>query len=214
MNKNLTEIICVIDRSGSMKSCSAEAQSGFNSFVEEQKKKEGQARLTLVEFDDQYEIVHNGIDIKEVPPYILQARGMTAYCDAIGKTINTVGERLNKTPENERPGLVIFVIISDGEENSSKEFNRAKIKEMIEHQENKYSWQFTFMGANIAALQEANQVAAFNSAVAQYANMSGAYAGLSMKCDRMRSASACGQRVDNAFSTAELQAMGAKSDIQ
>ncbi len=214
MNKNLTEIICVIDRSGSMRSCAEEAQSGFNNFVQEQKNKEGQGKLTLVQFDDQYEIVHDGIDIKDVPSYTLQARGMTAYCDAIGKTINTVGERLAKTPENDRPGLVIFVIISDGYENASQEFNRVQIKEMIEHQEKKYNWQFTFMGANEAALQEANQVAAFNSAVAQYNNNSNAYNALSMKCARMRGASASGQKIDNAFSVAELRVMGAKSDIQ
>lgn len=152
MRNNLTEIIFILDRSGSMDGLTDDTIGGFNSFIEQQKGVDGEAKITTVLFDDRYELLHNGIDINEVK-YLTRndyyARGMTALYDAIGKTINDVGDRLNKTSENDRPSKVIVVITTDGAENSSTEFSRNKIKEMITHQTEKYNWEFIFLGANI-----------------------------------------------------------------
>lgn len=147
---NLTEIIAILDRSGSMGELRAETIGGFNNFVDEQKKEaSGKAILTLVQFDDQYQIDYEGKDINDVQPLSEETyipRGMTALLDAVGKTIIAVGERLAKMDEDKRPGQVIFLIVTDGHENSSKEYGAAKLKEMVKHQEDKYNWSFVFMG--------------------------------------------------------------------
>jgi len=155
MKNNLTEIVFILDRSGSMGHLVEDTIGGFNSFIETQKQEDGEALLTTILFDDKYEILHNGVNIKDVKPMTTKeysARGMTALLDAIGKTINTVGDRLNKLDDDKKPSKVIFVITTDGQENQSKEFKQAQIKEMIEHQTNKYNWQFLFLGANIDAV--------------------------------------------------------------
>lgn len=148
---NLTEIICVIDRSGSMGHIRSDAIGGFNTFLEEQKRVDKPCKFTYVQFDDVYEMVHNGIPIRDMPPlnedtYV--PRGMTALHDAIGRTICTVGERLSATPERDRPGKVLFVILTDGVENFSKEYNLDEISKMITHQREKYNWEFVFLAAN------------------------------------------------------------------
>ena len=161
MNANLTEIVFILDRSGSMSSLTSDTIGGFNSFIEKQKNEPGDALLTTILFDDQYEVLHSGINLKEVQPMTRDqywARGMTAMYDAIGKTINDVGVRLSATPEEERPSKVIFVITTDGMENASREYSQAKIKEMIQHQTDKYSWDFIFLGANIDSVQQAANI--------------------------------------------------------
>lgn len=158
MKENLTEIVFILDRSGSMDSLTNDTIGGFNTFIETQKKEDGEALLTTILFDDKYEILHDGVNLKDVTPLTTKeyfARGMTALLDAIGKTINTVGERLDKTEEDKKPSKVIFVITTDGQENSSREFTQSKIKEMIECQTNTYKWQFMFLGANIDAVSTA-----------------------------------------------------------
>ena len=152
MNNNLTEIEFILDRSGSMGGLTDDTIGGYNAFIESQKNEPGDAVLTTVLFDHEYTVLHNGVNLKDVKPMTYaeyMPRGMTALYDAIGKTINDVGRRLNNTPEAERPGKVIFVITTDGYENASKEFTQQQVKEMIEHQTDKYSWQFMFLGANI-----------------------------------------------------------------
>jgi uncharacterized protein YegL len=160
MNKNLTEIIFLLDRSGSMSGLESDTIGGFNAFIERQCKLEGDTLLTTVLFDDQYEVLWNGKDATEV---ILTSkeyyvRGTTALLDAVGKTILDVGHRLSTTDEKQRPGQVIFVITTDGIENASSEFTYKKIKELIKHQQEKYSWEFIFMGANIDAGEEAESL--------------------------------------------------------
>ena len=161
MKKDLTEIIFILDRSGSMSSLTEDTIGGYNSYIESQKKEKGEVLLTTVLFDHEYKILHNGVniqDIKRLTNTEYSARGMTALLDAIGMTINNVGARLNKTPEEDRPEKVIMIITTDGQENASKEYNQAKIKEMIEEQTNKYSWQFIFLGANIDAITVARSI--------------------------------------------------------
>ena len=158
MNQNLTEMVFILDRSGSMSHLQNETIGGFNSMIEKQKKEPGEAFVTTVLFDGQYELLHDHVNIQDVKPITdreYYARGMTALLDAVGRTINSVGERLSKTPEEERPGHVIFVITTDGAENASREFTKVKVKEMVEHQQDKYSWAFMFLGANIDAVAEA-----------------------------------------------------------
>lgn len=153
MKENLTEIIFIVDRSGSMSGIKSDVIGGYNSFIDEQRKvKDQEANITFIQFDDKYEKLYESVDINEIKnlsdaTYI--PRGMTALYDAIGKTIVETGERLSNMPETERPSKVLVVIITDGYENSSQEYSQSKIKEMISHQETKYSWDFIFIAANI-----------------------------------------------------------------
>ena len=167
MNSDLTDITLVIDRSGSMEAIREDAEGGVNAFVREQAKHPGEALLTLVQFDTEYDFIHKGIPVKQVPAYKLVPRGSTALLDAVGRAINETGERLANMAEPDRPGLVIFVIVTDGEENSSHEFSKARIKQMIDQQQTKYSWQFTFLGANQDAFAEAGGMGIHAAGVAQ-----------------------------------------------
>ena len=154
---NFVEIAVVLDRSGSMESVRTDTIGGFNSFLSDQKANVvGEVKLSLAQFADFYEVVHDGRPLNEIPPLSRETyvpRGMTALFDAIGKTINIMGDRLAKTPEEERPSLVIFVILTDGQENSSKEFKLDRVKNLIKHQTEKYNWQFVFLGEDQNAFQ-------------------------------------------------------------
>ncbi|WP_404469844.1 VWA domain-containing protein [Sutcliffiella horikoshii] len=160
MNKNLTEIIFLMDRSGSMAGLEKDTIGGFNSFLESQNRHEGETLVTAVLFDDEVETLWNGVDARNVTltreDYYV--RGTTSLLDAIGRTILDVGSRLSRTEKASRPGNVIFVITTDGMENSSVEFTYPRVKELIRHQEEKYSWQFIFMGANIDVAKEAESL--------------------------------------------------------
>lgn len=160
MNSNLTEIIFLLDRSGSMGGLEGDTIGGFNAFIEKQRKVEGKTLVTAVLFDDHYEMVWNGIEAENVrlTSNEYYVRGCTALLDAIGKTILDVGYRLAKTNENERPGKVIFVISTDGFENASREYSYKKVKELISHQQEKYNWDFIFLGANIDTEREADSL--------------------------------------------------------
>jgi uncharacterized protein YegL len=161
MSKIFTEIVCIIDRSGSMYAIKDDAIGGFNTFLKTQKELPGEATLTLVQFDTEYEMVHENSPLQDVPELndsTFSPRGMTALHDAIGRTIDTVGKRLKNMPDENRPAKVIVSILTDGEENSSREFNLSTIKEMIEHQRSKYSWEFIFLGANQDAFAEAGKI--------------------------------------------------------
>lgn len=148
---NLTEIICVIDRSGSMSAIRHDAIGGFNTFLEQQKKAEGKCNLTYVQFDDEIDVRYDGTRISDIPTLTEETyvpRGMTALLDAVGTTINKVGVRLASTEEEKRPGKVVFVILTDGNENASREFNHKRISDMIKEQRDKYQWEFVFLAAN------------------------------------------------------------------
>lgn len=161
MNTNLSEIIFILDRSGSMEGLESDTIGGYNSFLKKQREAPGDAQITTVLFDDQYELFHDGINIQRVKPITGNeyfTRGSTAMLDAIGKTIRAVGRRLSLTKTEERPGKVIFVITTDGMENSSREFSHEMIRNMIKHQREKYSWEFIFLGANIDAEAAAEEI--------------------------------------------------------
>jgi len=158
MNEKLTEIVVILDRSGSMLAIKSDVIGGFNQFLKDQQELPSKASLTLAQFDNEYEIVHDGKPIEDVPELnneTYMPRAMTRLLDAIGRTIVTVGERLHKTPEAERPGKVVVAIITDGLENDSKEYrDRKKVMEMVKHQQEKYNWEFIFLAANQDAIAE------------------------------------------------------------
>lgn len=161
MRENLTEMVFVLDRSGSMSGLAADTIGGFNELIEKQKKIEGHAYVTTVLFDHEYEVLHDHVALEEVAPLTDKeyfARGSTALLDAVGRTIDAVGARLAAAPEEERPAHVVFVITTDGMENSSREYTAQRVRGMIEHQQQKYSWQFVFLGANMDAVSEARKL--------------------------------------------------------
>ncbi len=152
MNQDHTEIVIVLDRSGSMSSIKKDMEGGLDQFFEDQKKEPGKATVTLTQFDTEYEVVYAGKDLKDVPKAEVTPRGGTALFDAVGRTIHDVGARLAKLDEADRPGRVIFLIITDGNENSSKEFGSAQIVALVKEQTEKYNWCFVYLGANQDAL--------------------------------------------------------------
>ena len=209
MRSDLTDVTVVLDRSGSMASCRQEAENGVNHFVDDQKKQEGDCVFSLVQFDNEYEFVHRAVAIGDVPKFSLVPRGMTALLDAVGRAINETGERLSKTPEDDRPGLVVFVILTDGLENASHEFTKQQIKDMIQRQRDEHQWQFTFLGANQDAFAEAAGLGIAKDAAACFATKSSEEALTcgSANVTRMRKATRYGQQVNCAYSNDERSAM-------
>jgi len=160
MKKGLTEIVFILDRSGSMAGLEKDTIGGFNAFVEKQMEQKGEVRVTAVLFDNYYELLWNAVRAEEAKltekEYFV--RGSTALYDAVGKTILDISSRIDYTTESERPEKVIFVIITDGLENSSREFTHNKIKQLIHHYQHKHNWDFLFFGANIDAAAEADHI--------------------------------------------------------
>jgi len=168
MNNNLTELAFILDRSGSMAPVTEAAITGFNDFLREQQSVEGQARLTLVLFDDEYLVPLDGIPVSEAVPLDTRTyvpRGSTALLDAIGTTVDRLGERLAALPEEQRPGSVIVAILTDGYENASQNFTWNDISRRIREQTDVYKWQFLFLGAGRDAIATAAQlsIAAVNA---------------------------------------------------
>ncbi|MGH4052840.1 MAG: vWA domain-containing protein [Clostridium sp.] len=158
MKTNLTELVFILDRSGSMSGLESDTIGGYNALLKKQIEEPGEAIITTVLFDDNYELLHDRINVKGIRPITEKEYfvcGCTALLDAIGKTINKIGNVQRNTSEEERADKVMFVITTDGMENASKEFNYAKIKKMVEWQKEKYGWEFIFIGANIDAISTA-----------------------------------------------------------
>lgn len=166
-----SEIVVVLDESGSMTGTRDDAIGGFNSFIEAQKKVEGEATLSLTKFTTQFEAVHLGVPLQDVPPLDHKTyvpHGMTALLDAVGKTIDEVGLKLDKTEA--KPDKVYFIIITDGAENSSREYTYAQVKDKIEHQRSKYNWEFLFLGVGEDAFNQAADVGIGRSQTMTYGN--------------------------------------------
>jgi len=158
MNKKLTEIAYILDRSGSMQPLVESAISGFNTFLKDQQETPGDANFTLVLFDDEYLLHADRAPIAEVQPLDAKSyvpRSCTALLDAIVRTINNIGKKLAKTPEEDRPGKVIIAIYTDGYENASTDYDAKKIRKMIRHQTKNYNWEFLFLAANEDAIATA-----------------------------------------------------------
>lgn len=182
MRQGLTEIVCIVDRSGSMSAMENEARNGFNAFLEEQKKVPGEAQLTLVLFDHEYIVMYDGKPLQSIEPLTKKTyvpRGTTALWDAVGRAVTTVGDRLAKTDEAKRPEKVIMVILTDGFENASQEYGGDRIKDIIKEQRENYAWEFIFLAANQDAVATARAMnipkAAAMNFVASGAGMRAAY---------------------------------------
>jgi uncharacterized protein YegL len=159
--KDATEIVVVVDKSGSMRSKQNDAIGGFNGFVEDQRKVPGEANLTLIMFDTTYNVCYTGKPIAGVEALdtnTYRPGGGTALNDALARGIIETGKRLADMPEDSRPNKVICVVITDGEENSSKEHTKEQVQEMVRHQEGKYGWAFIYLGAGVDAFAEAAQL--------------------------------------------------------
>ncbi len=204
MNDNLTDITIVLDKSGSMACVQMDTIGGFNQFLKDQKAAPGDANLSLVLFDTSYELVHEGVPIKDVPEldqgtYV--PGGGTALLDALQRAIVSTGSRLASAPESRRASKVIFVVMTDGQENSSREATKQGVAEMIRHQERKYSWNFVYIGANQDSFSEAGQIGIRMSNVKNYvANAVGTVKAMSEVSEGMLNyRSSKSSRVDNYF---------------
>ncbi len=158
MKKNLTELVFILDRSGSMAGLEDDTIGGFNAMIEKQKKQEGQAFVSTVLFDNESEVIHDRVDIQKLTPMTREqyyVRGCTALLDAVGRAIHHIGNVHKYAREEDRPAKTLFVITTDGMENASREYTYPRLKTMIERQKERYGWEFIFLGANIDATKEA-----------------------------------------------------------
>jgi hypothetical protein len=160
MKKDYTHIAVILDRTGSMESIRDDTIGGFNAFLNQQKAEPGVATLTLVQFDsrDPYEVIHQFNPVAEVPELTRQTfvpRAGTPLLDALGRGINDLEQNLGQKTEDERPARVVMVIITDGQENASREFRKEQIEKMIKEKQEKLDWQFVFLSADLAAMGEA-----------------------------------------------------------
>ena len=158
MRKNLTEIVFILDRSGSMSGLEADTIGGFNSMIEKQKKAEGEALISTVLFDNTSEVIHDRVSVQNIKPMTgddYTVRGCTALLDAIGGAIHHIGNVHKYARAEDVPEHTMFVITTDGMENASRRYDSEKVKKMIERQKEKYGWEFLLLGANIDAVETA-----------------------------------------------------------
>ena len=159
MKKNRTEVVFILDRSGSMAGLERDTIGGFNAMLGRQKAVDGECRITTVLFDSRYQLLHDRIDIRAVGPMTereYQVGGSTALLDAVGRTIQKIADVQRSTAKEYRAESVLFVIITDGEENASREYSLHKVRAMIE-EEKGYGWEFVFLAANIDAAETAGR---------------------------------------------------------
>ena len=158
---NITELVFILDRSGSMSGLEGDTIGGFNSMIEKQKTVEGKCFVTTVLFDNDYERIHDRVDLNEIPVMTEEdyyVRGCTALLDAIGRTIRHIAKIHRYARPEDVPGHTTFVIMTDGMENSSRSYDSDTVKRMIEHEKEKYGWEFLFLAANIDAVETASRV--------------------------------------------------------
>lgn len=160
MKKGLTELVFILDKSGSMAGLESDTIGGFNAMLQKQKAVDGPCRITTALFDHRYELLHDRIDIQAVSPMTgkdYSVGGSTALLDAIGRTIQKLAAVQKNTAEEYRAENVMFVIITDGAENASREYSSTQVKAMIQQEKEKYGWEFVFLGANIDAVETAGR---------------------------------------------------------
>lgn len=170
MNSNLTELVFILDRSGSMSGLESDTIGGFNSMLTRQREESGDALVTTVLFDDRYELLHDRIPIKgvaDITGHDYYVRGTTALLDAIGRTISKIASAHAHTSDELRPGKTMVIIITDGMENASREYRIDHIRRMIEHQKAQ-GWEFLFLGANIDAIGAASRMGIHADRAVQY----------------------------------------------
>ena len=161
MKKNLTELVFILDRSGSMAGLEGDTIGGFNAMNEKQKRAEGEALVSTVLFDNASVVIHDRVDVQKVAPMTdaqYAVRGCTALLDAVGGAIHHIGNVHKYAREEDRPEHTLFVITTDGMENASRRYTAERVKQMIERQKAKYGWEFIFLGANMDAVEAAGSI--------------------------------------------------------
>ena len=158
MNNNLTEIVFILDRSGSMAAVADDTIGGFNAMLEKQKAESGEAFVSVVLFDHETEVIYDRVDLQKVEPLTDRqyfVRGSTALLDAIGGAVHHIGNVHRYAREEDRPGKTVFIITTDGLENASRRYTYAQVQRMVQHEQEKYGWEFLFLGANMDAIAAA-----------------------------------------------------------
>ena len=198
--KGLTELVMILDRSGSMSGLEADTIGGFNSMIERQKKEEGEALVSVVLFDDRIDVICDRVDIRKVEPMTDQqyyVRGCTALLDAVGSAVKHIGNVHKYAREEDRPEKTIFVITTDGMENASHEYSYDRVKEMVERQKEKYGWEFLFLGANIDAIATAGRFGISADRAANYhSDRRGTKLNYEVLADAVSDMRCCALRID------------------
>lgn len=171
MRENLTEIVFILDRSGSMSGLESDTIGGFNSMIAKQQKEEGEAIVSTVLFDDETDVIHDRVAIgrvKKLTEEDYYVRGCTALLDAVGGAIHHIGNVHKYAREEDRPAKTLFVITTDGLENASRHYSFKDVKKLIKRQQEKYNWEFLFLGANIDAIEVAGNMGISRDRAANY----------------------------------------------
>ncbi len=171
MKKNLTEIVFILDRSGSMMGLEEDTIGGFNSMIEKQKGQSGEALVSTVLFDGESEVIHDRVRVQDIQPMTRNdyyVRGCTALLDAVGQAIHHIGNVHKYAREEDRPEKTLFIITTDGMENASRRYSYDRVKSMIRRQQKSYGWEFLFLGANIDAAKEAARFGIHADCAANY----------------------------------------------
>ena len=171
MKKNLTELVFILDRSGSMAGLEDDTIGGFNAMIEKQKRESGEAFVSTILFDTDCDVVHDRVELSKVQPMTREeyfVGGCTALLDAVGKAIRHIGNIHKYAREEDRPEKTLFVITTDGMENASREYTYDRVRRMIGHEKEKYGWEFLFLGANIDAAKEAARFGISEDRAANY----------------------------------------------
>ena len=212
MKKGLTEIVFILDRSGSMSGLEADTIGGYNSMLDKQKKEEGDALISTVLFDDQAEILHDRKNLEKVERITdkeYYVRGCTALLDAVGGAIHHISHIQKEMPEEEKPEKTLFIITTDGMENASKKYSYDKVKKMVEKKKKKNHWEFVFLGANIDAVEVAGRFGvAANRAVRYECDSAGTALNFNVMSKMVSCARACSSAEDmeEAFDSDEMLA--------
>jgi uncharacterized protein YegL len=168
-NPDYAHYVLIIDRSGSMSKIQADAQGGIRQFINDQAALPGKATLSLCQFDNEHEMVYDFATLAEAAAYVLVPRGMTRLLDACGFAVTQAGERLAALAEKDRPGRVVVLIATDGEENDSREYSLQQVRKLFTVQQETYGWQFTYIGANVDAFTDARMLGIPSAATMDYA---------------------------------------------